>query len=67
MVPFIYMGGFALGPMLMGIFIKYKGIENAWVLIFFSALGGSLLILALYFFERIREEKSNDLLTERLK
>jgi MFS family permease len=63
MVPFIYMGGFSLGPMLMGIFIRYKGIENAWVLIFYSALGGSLLILALYFYERIRERKIKDLQT----
>jgi MFS family permease len=57
MVPFIYMGGFALGPMLMGIFIKYRGIENAWVLIFFSALVGSFLILALYFFKKFLENR----------
>lgn len=44
--------GFALGPLLAGIFIKYLNIERIWPLIFALSLIASILMFYLYFFEK---------------
>jgi MFS family permease len=50
--PFISQAGFALAPMLSGLFIKYNGIKNLWPFIFYLGITAAFLMFILYLSER---------------
>ena len=52
---FISGTGFALGPLIAGLFIKYFGIKNVWPLLFWLSIFASIMMFLLYFIERFRE------------
>jgi len=52
LIPFISQAGFALAPMLTGIFIKYNGIKNVWPFTFYLGIAAAFLMFILYLFER---------------
>lgn len=56
-VYFINGVGFAIGPFLAGLFIKYCGIKNIWPLIFFLSIVASILMLVLFFIEQRQRKK----------
>ncbi|MBM3709439.1 MAG: MFS transporter, partial [Actinobacteria bacterium] len=49
---FVNGAGFAMGPLLMGLYIKFNGIKNVWTLIFIMALFAALLMLILFLLEK---------------
>jgi predicted MFS family arabinose efflux permease len=49
--------GFALGPLIMGLYINGKNIRNAWPLVFSIETLAALMIFALYLLE-IRKERA---------
>jgi len=58
---FINGAGFAVGPLLAGLFIKYFGIKNVWPFIFFLSIFASLLMVLLYFVERAHSRKISNM------
>lgn len=50
--PFISQAGFALAPMLSGLFIKYNGIKNLWSFIFYLGIAATVLMFIHYLSER---------------
>ena len=44
--------GFALGPFLMGIYIRYFGIKQVWLFIFALSIFASFMMVILFFIER---------------
>ena len=55
---FISGAGFAVGPLMMGLYIKFYGIKNIWILIFILALFAALLMLILYLREKRKSIES---------
>ncbi|MCY6356283.1 MDR family MFS transporter [Clostridium sp. ZS2-4] len=51
-LPIISGAGFAVGPRIMGQYIKYRGTRSAWPLIVALALGASILMYVLYLKEK---------------
>jgi MFS family permease len=47
--------GFTVGPLLSGLYIRYFGIRNIWPLNFLLAVLASMLMLMLFFIEKIRK------------
>jgi len=58
-VPFISSAGYALAPIIMGWYLKYKDIRSAWVLVFIISLTAAGLMYLLYLDEKkkIKEGK----------
>ncbi|MGZ5491958.1 MAG: MFS transporter [Nitrososphaeraceae archaeon] len=54
---FISGAGFAISPWLMGLYIRYFGLANAWPFIFVISIFASLLILLLLFYEKLKNSK----------
>ena len=54
-IDFISESGFALGPIIAGYFIAAYNIENIWVIIFFISVLGSIMMLALFIFAKIKK------------
>ncbi|MCY6371610.1 MDR family MFS transporter [Clostridium ganghwense] len=51
-LPIISGAGFAIGPKVMGTYIKYRGVRSAWPLMAVLALGASILMYVLYLQEK---------------
>jgi len=56
-ITFITQSGFAISPLLFGIFIKHYGARSIWPLIFFLAIFASLVMFGLGLFEKARKRK----------
>jgi MFS family permease len=54
-LPLITGTGFAVGPFMMGLFIRNKEINSAWILIFFVGITASALMYLLYLNEKKKE------------
>ena len=50
--------GFALGPLLAGLYIRYFGIRQVWPFVFFLSIFASLMMLFLFVIERKRKGKT---------
>ena len=60
-VSFITELGFIISPILMGHFIEIYGTRNVWILVFFLAISGAILMYILYLFEGYRKvHRKND-------
>jgi len=60
-VSFITELGFIISPILMGHFIENYGTRNVWILVFFLAMSGAILMYILYLFEGYRKlHRKND-------
>jgi MFS family permease len=57
-ISFISGAGFAVGPLLAGVFIKYLGIKNMWPFIFYLSLFAAVLMVMLFFVEKIQSRKT---------
>ncbi len=49
---FISGAGFALGPLLTGLFIEYNGIKNVWALTFWLSVVASIMMAILFLIEK---------------
>ncbi len=49
--------GFTISPWLMGLYIRYVGLSNAWPFIFSISIVASILILLLLFYEKVKNNK----------
>lgn len=49
--------GFAFGPLLMGIYIRYFGIRQVWPLVFVLSIFASFMMIILFFIERRQKNK----------
>lgn len=56
-IPLISSTGFALGPAIMGMYIKNRAVKDGWPVVFVLALTASLLFYILYIHEK--KKKSN--------
>jgi MFS family permease len=56
-ITFITQSGFAISPLLFGIFIKHYGARSIWPLIFLLAIFASLIMFGLGLFEKARKRK----------
>ncbi|MBK5241710.1 MFS transporter [Clostridium sp.] len=54
-LPLITGTGFAVGPFMMGLFIRNKEINHAWILIFFVGITASALMYLLYLNEKKKD------------
>lgn len=54
-LPLITGTGFAVGPLIMGLFIRNKEINFAWILVFFVGITASALMYTLYLNEKKKE------------
>ncbi|MCL4378459.1 MAG: MFS transporter [Actinobacteria bacterium] len=56
-ISFISGVGFGIGPLLMGIYMRYYGVKNSWIFIFSLSVFASISMLFLFVFERLRSKK----------
>jgi MFS family permease len=56
-IPLITGSGFALGPLIMGIYINGRDVRTAWPLVFIIEMGASVMIFILYIIDKRVESK----------
>jgi MFS family permease len=58
-ISFVQQSGFALAPLLTGIFIAHLGIKNLWPIIFGLSVIGAIMMFFLFLAEKIRSKKES--------
>jgi MFS family permease len=58
-ISFISGAGFAIGPVLTGIFVRYWGMKNVWPLTFYLSLFAAIMMGVLFLFEKRTLTKKN--------
>jgi MFS family permease len=58
-ISFISGAGFAIGPVLTGIFVRYRGMKNVWPLTFYLSLFAAIMMGVLFLFEKRALSKKN--------
>jgi MFS family permease len=56
-ITFVQESGFAIAPLLTGLFIAHWAIQNLWWLIFLISIIGSMLMFSLFLLERYKTKK----------